>query len=106
MNKTGFKIKVIASFLAAVFLVVFVARGFHHHDLKSPHDVFASKGQGGKSDDCSICNYHITKDIDFPSTEFNFGIIPSFSQPVFFYLNRSVSSPAIIYADRGPPSVI
>jgi hypothetical protein len=104
-NTSILKKQIIASLLLAVFVSIQITKAVHTHDSTDCSSLFSAKVQVQKSNDCSVCDYHFTKDT-FLHTSF------LETQPKVYvnryynsYQSRVTSSIGLTYTDRGPPVI-
>jgi hypothetical protein len=106
VNKSvAIKEQFIALLLAAVFLFIHIGKVLHTHENKIPSEAGYKTEQVSKTAECSICDFHLTKD-----TEQNFAAVivsklPIPKQEFLSYQSRTASSIGLTYTDRGPPAV-
>lgn len=109
---------VAAVILAGVWIFLHMVKMLHHHhvpaqstngDLYSPAAVqaidFVSHSSGFSTADCTICDYHLTRNADHTIAEYTIQhpslidtFFPDYYSSLVFAYSRSVNS-------RGPPSV-
>jgi hypothetical protein len=104
-SKASIKQKLIAACLLAVFLLITGAKLFHSHGALGAANYSLGIEQIEKSSDCSICDYHFTKDADFSVIKFAPESIHFISYIHICYESRITSSIGLSYADRGPPAL-
>ena len=92
--------------MLAVFLVITVVKLFHSHEALGAVNYSSGIEQVEKSSDCSICDYHFTKDSDYTVVEFATKTPEFISFIQICYESRITSSIGLSYADRGPPALV
>jgi hypothetical protein len=102
--KTTIKQKLIAACLLAVFLVITVVKLLHSHEALGGSHYSLGIEQIEKNSDCSICDYHFTKDTDYSVVVFATKSPEFISVTSICYESRITSSIGFSYADRGPPA--
>jgi hypothetical protein len=107
MDKTSILQKqVIAFLLAGVFFFLHVGKVLHTHEAGIAAEETSGTSQVSNNADCSICDYHFSKD----AGQQTFSI--ETSQPVFnsvepsLLQSRIISSIGLNYPDRGPPALL
>jgi hypothetical protein len=103
--KTTIKQKLIAACLLAVFLVITVVKLFHSHEALDAVQFSSGIEQVEQSSDCSICDYHFTKDTDYSVVAFVSKSPELISLIQICYESRITSSIGLSYTDRGPPAL-
>jgi hypothetical protein len=103
--KATIKRQLISASLLAVFLVITCVKLFHSHGALGETNYSMDIEHIEKNTDCSICDYHFTKDTDdsvetFASNNPEFICFTSIC-----YESRITSSIGLSYADRGPPAL-
>ena len=103
--KATIKRKLIAACLLVVFLVITVVKLFHSHEASGAVNYSLDIQQIEKSSECSICDYHFTKDTDYSVVAFAPKSPEFISVTQICYESRITSSIGLSYADRGPPAL-
>ncbi len=96
-----------AGVFLAFFLFVHVVKAAHQHDgVQTINKELSGHAQVSSSTDCSICDYHLTKD----SYHFNEALQVKATEPVFisysFYNTPFVTSIGSTSSGRGPPALV
>jgi hypothetical protein len=105
LKNVNIKKQFIAAGLLVVFMFITVVKLFHSHDTHfAPHSS-SHLEQVVKDADCSICDYHFTKDTDFQNATFASQMAEVPRVVPVFYQSRTTSSVGLNYADRGPPAL-
>lgn len=87
-----------------ILSVVFIVKTIHHHDCYKTYLLSENSDQVSSNEDCPICDFHFTKDIEILTTAFS--PIENFTVTHFlsFYQSIKTSSIGLNYSDRGPPA--
>jgi hypothetical protein len=102
-NTTILKRQAAAFFLLATFLFIHLAKTLHTHDRADFSSFTSKEVQVQKGSDCSICDYHFTKD-SFHHTSFLDTQRRVYLNCYYnFYQSIITSSIGLSYSDRGPP---
>ncbi len=85
-----------------VFLFIHVAKAVHKHADVATGFAFGLKVE--KTNDCPICDYHITKDADWHTVVCSPAplVLTTYTH-IIAYQSRITSSIGCSYTDRGPP---
>lgn len=103
--KSTIQKQLLALLLIGVFLFIHVGKAFHSHELLGNTDNVCQTGQVSKSNDCSVCDFHFTKDTEHQIITVNTEHPTPILVQHAFLQSRKASSIGLSYADRGPPAI-